>query len=210
MNPHSESATAAPRLRGRFREATKAAILEAAEDVYSRHGLASGRMEQVAATAGVSVGTLYNYFASREALVAEVHAARRRELLDRIEQALAATPERFEPRLRALLSAIFTHLAAHRRFLSLFNQESPATDASVAHGDASTQTQLEIRSRVRAVIELGVTEGKLRNEPPRFFAAVLVGMVRAILASLDDDGEADAETMSARVERAFLDGARRR
>ena len=207
MNPHSESATAAPRLRGRFREATKAAILEAAEDVYSRHGLASGRMEQVAATAGVSVGTLYNYFASREALVAAVHAARRSELLDRIEQALAATPERFEPRLGALLSAIFTHLAAHRRFLSLFIQESP--DASATQGETSAQTQLEIRSRVCAVIELGVAEGKLRNEPPRFFAAVLIGMVRAILASLDD-GEADAESMSARVERAFLDGARRR
>src|SRR5437764_21209 len=85
MNPRSESAIAPPRLRGKFREVTRAAILEAAEEVYSRQGLGSGRMEQVAASAGVSVGTLYNYFENREALVGAVLAARRRELLDRIE-----------------------------------------------------------------------------------------------------------------------------
>src|SRR5437763_12879100 len=95
MNPHSESAISTRRLRGKFREATRAAILAAADEVYSRQGLGSGRMEQVAASAGVSVGTLYNYFESREALVGAVLAARRHELLDRIEASLAAAPESF-------------------------------------------------------------------------------------------------------------------
>ena len=73
-------ASAPPRLRHRLREETVSAILEAAEHEFASDGLHAARMERIAARAGVAVGTLYNHFDDREALVLALvaPAARRR------------------------------------------------------------------------------------------------------------------------------------
>ena len=45
------------------------AILGAAAQVFEARGYASGTTNRIAETAGVSIGTLYQYFPSKEALV---------------------------------------------------------------------------------------------------------------------------------------------
>jgi len=50
------------------REQRRAHILEAAQQVFVEHGLAAATMEQVAAAAGLSKGTLYLYFHSKDEL----------------------------------------------------------------------------------------------------------------------------------------------
>jgi len=47
----------------------RAKILEAALEVCQRHGVEGARMEEVAARAGVSKGTLYRYFKNKEELL---------------------------------------------------------------------------------------------------------------------------------------------
>ena len=49
-------------------EARRAAILEAATDVFGRLGFETTRMEDVAKAAGVAKGLLYKHFASKDAL----------------------------------------------------------------------------------------------------------------------------------------------
>ncbi len=49
--------------------ATVEAILEAAAQVFEAHGYAAGTTNRIAESAGVSIGTLYQYFSSKEALV---------------------------------------------------------------------------------------------------------------------------------------------
>jgi AcrR family transcriptional regulator len=55
-------------------EATVEAILQAAAQVFERHGYAAGTTNRIAERAGVSIGTLYQYFPNKDAiLVALVH-----------------------------------------------------------------------------------------------------------------------------------------
>jgi AcrR family transcriptional regulator len=55
-------------------EATVEAILEAAAQVFQRHGYAAGTTNRIAERAGVSIGSLYQYFPNKDAiLVALVH-----------------------------------------------------------------------------------------------------------------------------------------
>ena len=55
-------------------EATVEAILEAAGQVFERHGYAAATTNRIAARAGVSIGSLYQYFPNKDAiLVALVH-----------------------------------------------------------------------------------------------------------------------------------------
>lgn len=61
------AATAAPR-RSRRKDARPGELLDAALDLFVEKGYAATRVEEVAARAGVSKGTLFRYFRSKEAL----------------------------------------------------------------------------------------------------------------------------------------------
>jgi AcrR family transcriptional regulator len=50
-------------------EATVEAILEAAAQVFERHGYAAGTTNRIAARAGVSIGSLYQYFPNKDAVL---------------------------------------------------------------------------------------------------------------------------------------------
>jgi TetR/AcrR family transcriptional regulator len=52
----------------RDREVTRAAILGAAEEEFTRHGLEGARTEEIAERSGVTKGMIYHYFGSKEKL----------------------------------------------------------------------------------------------------------------------------------------------
>jgi AcrR family transcriptional regulator len=56
-------------LRGRQKQERERRIIKAAKRLFSRKGYAAVAMEGVAARAGLAVGTIYNYFPSKSALL---------------------------------------------------------------------------------------------------------------------------------------------
>ena len=68
----SRSAPAAAPARQRRKEARPQELLDAALDLFVERGFAATRSEDVAARAGVSKGTLYLYYPSKEELLKEV------------------------------------------------------------------------------------------------------------------------------------------
>jgi AcrR family transcriptional regulator len=207
LNRHSAGSRP---LRKRLREATRGAILEAAEDVYARRGIAGGTIEDVAERAGVSVGTVYNYFVDRRDLVTSIVETRRAELLDQVDSALARCPGSFESRLRAFLDAVLEHFARHRKFFAILAHGEPgrhrAGRAAAAAGPSATLR--ELTRRARSIVDLGQRLGRLRDEDPGFLAAALVGALHAVLLrSLSETGEPDLRRLRERLECMFLRGA---
>ena len=88
MNPHSLM-KAPSTLRHRLRQSTREAILDAAATAFNGHGRSAARMEDIAAGAGIAVGTLYNYFRDRSALVSAVLQSRTQGLLDALDEVVA-------------------------------------------------------------------------------------------------------------------------
>ena len=68
-------------------EATAAAILAAARDLYARRGYAAVAVEEVAAACGVTRGAVYHHFGSRVGLFAAVHASVTAAVAAEIERA---------------------------------------------------------------------------------------------------------------------------
>ncbi len=66
--PHSQTPAEPPAKRERRKEARPGELLEAALDLFVEKGFAGTRVEEVAARAGVSKGTLFLYFSSKEDL----------------------------------------------------------------------------------------------------------------------------------------------
>ncbi|MDF1595259.1 MAG: TetR/AcrR family transcriptional regulator [Acidimicrobiia bacterium] len=68
-------------LRQAKKEKTSKAILEAASARFATDGIEAARMDDIAADAEVAVGTLYNYFGSKQSLLIALFEAEVREML---------------------------------------------------------------------------------------------------------------------------------
>ncbi len=66
----------AGRLQARRRQQTRGEIIRAAFELFGRHGYEEVSMDSVAAAAGVSRATLFNYFPQKELILREIAAAR--------------------------------------------------------------------------------------------------------------------------------------
>jgi AcrR family transcriptional regulator len=175
---------ARPNLRSRIRETTIQAILAAAEEVFGDAGLHAAHMGTIAAKAGVSVGTLYNHFEDREALLAGLLADRRTELIGRIDAAIAEGAARpLRERLRLILLAFFSHCEAHRQFIHIvlqrevgrYQQTYPQAWAG------KTDAMREIYDRIEKEMKKGVRQHALRPELGDLGAVFFIGMLRALV-----------------------------
>jgi AcrR family transcriptional regulator len=188
MNRRSESRGAArpspPSLRARIRETTVQEILAAAEEVFADAGLHAAHMGTIAAKAGVSVGTLYNHFEDREALLAGLLAARHAELVGRLDGALRGVEARpLRERLRAILGAFAGHCEAHRKFVNIvvqrevgrYQQTYPQAWAK------KTDAMRDVHERIEGEMSRGVKEGALRPEAADLATTFFLGMMRALI-----------------------------
>jgi AcrR family transcriptional regulator len=88
--------------------ATVEAILEGAARILAREGWAKATTNRIAEAAGVSVGSLYQYFPSKEAIAVELLKRYRERLVATVAQRLAeAERVTFESAMAMLLETLF-------------------------------------------------------------------------------------------------------
>jgi AcrR family transcriptional regulator len=117
----SEARVAAMASRGRGApgERTRERILEGALRAVARHGLTKLGMNDVSASAGVSRGTLYRYFPSREELLESLAAFETRRFQQRVGEAVAAA-KRSDSRMEVAIGHVARYVGeqpAIRRIL---------------------------------------------------------------------------------------------
>ena len=100
-------------------QATVDAILRATIRVLTKEGLERTSTNKIARTAGVSVGSLYQYFPSKEAILMELmeqhHGRMMSVLFERLaEMSGAALPEAIRTVVEALAAAHFQDIVLHR------------------------------------------------------------------------------------------------
>ena len=176
MNHDSKHEARIRPLRERLKEETARAISAAAEEVFATRGLREARMEEIAARAGVSVGTVYNHFQDREALLSELIESRRAELAQRLDKALAECAQQpFEEQLRRFALTVFEHFETHRQFLSIMLESDTARAAS------PSEAMREIRARVETLVRRGLARKALRHSLAALLPTLLMTAVKGTL-----------------------------
>ncbi len=206
MNERSPSGK--QRLRDKIRRAMASAILEAGEAVFAEQGLHAARMEDIAGRAGVAVGTLYNYFADRNALLCALVDSRRDELLQRFDQALAATEQQpFRKQLEVFVMAVFQHFQSHLPFIVIL-MEAEGAHLTTAKPRDSVRA---LYARCQTLVTRGIQSGDLKNDALLDYAAMLNGCLRAVFARghLFGDPIDPSEEQAAALVEFFLRGAGR-
>lgn len=196
-------------LRGRIKEAVRETILKAGEAVFTRDGVQGARMEEIAGQAGVSVGTLYNYFGDRQALLDALLDEHRVDLGDQLDRALeGAAGAPFHGRLSAFLEGILEYARDHWDFISLLTDPAGGNGKRGGHPHRKATTIEEVYRRAEVLTRGGVEDGVLRREGAELFPALLVGTVRGvILRSIFEHQGPPTRESARRLVEFFLDGA---
>lgn len=209
----ARSSPSSPSLRHLAQEQARAtvhgAIVSAAKRLVERVGLRDFKMVELAAEAGVAVGTLYNYFPSREAVLRDLVAEGLAEFHAHLGVPFAAPDPvgRLAELVRRTFGFIDERGAALADLVRLaIEQESPLR----------TLAREEVRERSRAFrdllmaeLEAGARAGAIRRDlPPAELALALLGLVNITLVFWIESGR--GHSLVARTESLldlFLNGA---
>jgi len=186
-------------LRKRPRQARSegmvAAILEAAARILETEGLDGLTTNTVANRAGVSVGSLYQYFPGRSAILAELTRRERANLATRIQAVSAdARNQSLETALRRLIDAAIGHQLDRPALARALDYIEP----SLALDDEAVLLAETIVSTVANLLRKhGVTK-------PTEAARDLVAMAKGMVDAAGLAGETNSKALATRVSRAVL------
>jgi AcrR family transcriptional regulator len=182
MNARSPSDMKGPSLRTRIREATAAAIIDAAEEVFADQGLGKAHMNEIAARAGVAVGTVYNHFKDRDALLTALLIDRRQGMLEVMEQFLELPSSgSFEDDLMALMKMIGGFLDRNKRFHHLLHQCDLPQNLAAYPETAACMPEMkqQMNLLLGKLMRRGLEQKALRPELADYYPALLMGILRS-------------------------------
>ncbi len=163
-----------------MRDAARDAILDAAEEIIAERGLHQASMSEIAARAGVAVGTVYNHFADRDTMVRALFRARRAVISPEIVR-LAETRRgaAFEHRLRGLVRDVLELLERNRRFCKVALESEQITNEPASGGNRPVMTALH--AAMAEILATGAEEGAVRAGDVDRLVRLLLGAMRGLL-----------------------------
>jgi AcrR family transcriptional regulator len=178
-------------------KATCDAIVSAAAQVFAAHGFEDGVVARIAEVAGVSIGSLYQYFPTKDALIAAVRERASAEIIADLEPALvrlAGEPIRAGAvRLAALL------IEAHGRHVDLIR----ALVASPQPGEPDSSREFMARLHTGVRFYLEAHRAELRAMDLDLATTVLIaavdGALRAVVVAPGGGTTAVADEIAALI-----------
>ncbi len=170
-------------------------ILEAAARILERHGLDGFTTNAVAERAGVSIGSLYQYFPSKEALTATLI---RRETTTLIENATAALDEASgRAALLKLIAAAVKHQLRRPVLARLLDFE----EARLPLGKETR----DVTDRLAAIIAEVLRRPDLPPQPDiEVASADMIALVKGLIDAAGQRGEVEPKSLEGRVRRAVF------
>lgn len=190
-------------------EAQRKRILEAAESVFADHGYEAARMQDIAARADLSMGTVYGVFPGKWEIFKAVHELRVGELIV-LSSTAALGRERVLDAVREGSEAYVRYLVAHPSYLRIHLREGYSW-ASPLHLESGAQA-LGWEQGIALMTELfgrAIAEGTMVPGRPELRAKLMVASHQIFLADwvergMTDDADTLVEAMWTHFERSFV------
>lgn len=158
---------------------TKAAIREAATEVISKKGYFQTRPKEVAEKVGISVGTIYNYYDSKQEILLDIFSkefADRQELYEELSQGDLPLIEQ----IKRILERHFSRLTNHKELMRVIIQErfKPGTKM----GRELNRRYSDVVRYIEELIRRGLENDQIRPCNPAIVASAMFGAVESTIA----------------------------
>jgi len=205
MSDHRPSA--AP-LKQRLREQRAAvyrqAVAQAAEKVFAKKGTDRTHMRDIAAEAGVSLGTLYGVIDGKESLFLGIHEVRMREFFQCIRMARDSREETLDRHLAVLrLGALY--FLERPNFLRMCCRDGYSWSARFPASSGGSDLWEEGASIPRGLFERGIAEGIYVDDDAELLVRKMLALKQTELTYWVDQGmRMPHEEVLDRLEQQFV------
>ena len=176
----------------------KQSIFEATVTVMKKHGPAGVRMDRVARAAEMAIGTLYNYFKDKEALLLHVHHTLfdpyHEELLNILSRDISPADK-----MEAYFRLTCRYLNEQRDIITILIQGRDQGLNLKGEGDLAFDSLMKIIRILQEIIQEGITEGVFRRCQTLESAAMIFGAMEGFV-ELKIRGKAPERTVEEDVE----------
>jgi AcrR family transcriptional regulator len=182
---------------------TRARLIEAAKEVFEEDGFFDARIADISERAGVSYGSFYHYFDSKEQIFRDVAEAADQRLSEPLERVILDPTSTATPRER-IREAIRLHLVAYRdeaRIMRVVEQVSRYDEqVRAARLESGARYSRQVAGSIRQLQARGLADAALDPE----VAAVVLGSMTGRFAEawfvegrVDCDLDAGADQVAA-------------
>ena len=161
------------------------AILEAALELFNDRGYHATNVPQIAARAGVAVGTIYHHFASKDAIVNELYRMLKTELSRALLEDFpfeASMREQFHEYWHRLTGYVVEHPREY--FFIEVHHHSPYLD------DQSRAMHIPMMEAFERACQLAREQGVLRDISMEIIVALTMGTLTALVKGFTEEGKA--------------------
>lgn len=158
------------------RDSRRADVLAAAVRVFARKGFAAARIDDVAEEAGISKGSVYLSYDSRDDLLTaafDSYAARSQALLRRAQESEGPALERLVALVHSVLELVAGEPDLARVLLDLWGARRSGDGMPMD----MPSVYRDYRAAITGLLREGVTEGTVRADAGERHATVVVGAV---------------------------------
>jgi AcrR family transcriptional regulator len=192
------------------RTAFREEVRTAAERVFSEKGFGATKMTDIAAEAGVGVGTLYNYFANKQEIFEAIFTERSAEfegMLDRATSGCSPVDQ-----VAAIIRATMLYLEQHAALFAMFFERGGIGELDIERlgGKAIEDAYTRFLHRLEVAMRAAVEDGTLRADIPiaTMVAALSGARNGAIYAWLKNKRRGRVADIAENLLTLFLSGAR--
>lgn len=157
--------------------ATRARILAAGAEVFGEHGYAAGTTNRIAERAGLSIGSLYQYFSNKDAILVQLMRDHVEAGVGEIARRLgdvAGLPEGLEERVALFVDAAMANHAGNPRLHRVLFEESPVPADLRAELDRAEAWAVDV------VASMLAEEPSVDVDDPRLAAYVVVSTIESL------------------------------
>ncbi|MDA2945625.1 MAG: TetR/AcrR family transcriptional regulator [Actinomycetota bacterium] len=180
-------------------------ILAAAVELFYRNGYQATGVKEIVDQAGYTKGALYHYFASKEALLLEIHDVFMTYAIERGREIMASEMSASE-KLSAVMHELIRQVDKYRPHMTVVLQETPFIDFKKYPEQKSKRDEWE--DMLVVIIEGGISSGEFRGdlESARVLSYGVSGMCVWSYHWMSHDGSMSIDDISAAFSDVILRG----
>jgi len=157
-------------------------ILYEAEKVFAAKGFYSTTVADIAQASGYAVGTLYQFFQSKEELYLTMVAEKMDLMYSSIRSATLEKTETVD-KLSVLIFSYFQFVENNLDFCNLFFRGDASTlpDSSTSLRNRMFEEYVRQAGYIESILAEGMDQAVLRPQDPHTLSFVLTGMIRGVI-----------------------------